>query len=100
MLPSLPPAGIPPVAASNTNGIGSVVEAIQDSDRTQVARAPIDPWRLQQTLFEPAQRARDESLFALANGSLGVRGGFEEDESPSDGTFLAAVYEKNPIHYH
>lgn len=77
-----------------------MVEAIRDNGRTQGAQAPIDPWRLQQTSFEPSQRARDESLFALANGSLGVRGGFEEDDSPSDGSFLAAVFEKNPIHYH
>ncbi|MGH8025285.1 MAG: beta-phosphoglucomutase, partial [Pseudoxanthomonas sp.] len=73
---------------------------MQDSGRKQGAQAPIDPWCLRQTAFETSQRARDESLFALANGSLGVRGGFEEDDSPSDGSFLASVFEKNPIHYH
>ena len=77
-----------------------MADAIQDLGRTQGAQAPLDPWRLRQTTCEPSQRARDESLFALANGSLGVRGGFEEDDSPSDGSFLAAVFEKNPIHYH
>jgi alpha,alpha-trehalose phosphorylase len=77
-----------------------VADAIQDTARTRGAQAPLDPWRLRQTACEPSQRARDESLFALANGSLGVRGGFEEDDSPSDGSFLAAVFEKNPIHYH
>ncbi|HEX7802411.1 MAG TPA: beta-phosphoglucomutase [Pseudoxanthomonas sp.] len=77
-----------------------MADAIQDTGRTQGAQAALDPWRLRQTSSEPSQRARDESLFALANGSLGVRGGFEEDDSPSDGSFLAAVFEKNPIHYH
>lgn len=77
-----------------------MADAIQDAGRTQGAQAPLDPWRLRQTACRPAQRARDESLFALANGSLGVRGGFEEDDSSSDGSFLAAVFEKNPIHYH
>lgn len=77
-----------------------MADAIQDTGRTQGAQAPLDPWCLRQTACEPSQRARDESLFALANGSLGVRGGFEEDDSPSDGSFLAAVFEKNPIHYH
>ncbi|MET0718261.1 MAG: beta-phosphoglucomutase [Pseudoxanthomonas sp.] len=77
-----------------------MAEAIQDADRSKGVETPVDPWRLHQTSFEPSQRARDESLFALANGSLGVRGGFEEDDSPSDGSFLAAVFEKNPIHYH
>lgn len=67
---------------------------------TQRAQATVDPWRLRHTTFELSQRAHDESLFTLANGSLGVRGGFEEDDSPSDGTFLAAVFEKTPIHYY
>lgn len=59
-----------------------------------------DPWRLRQTAFDPRRRARDETLFALANGGLGVRGGFEEQESASDGSFLAAAFEQNAIHYH
>ncbi|MDE2280860.1 MAG: beta-phosphoglucomutase, partial [Xanthomonadaceae bacterium] len=44
--------------------------------------------------------AQDESLYALANGSLGVRGGLEEDDSPSQGCFLAGVWERSPIAYH
>ncbi len=59
-----------------------------------------DPWRLVQTRFERERAARDETLFALANGALGVRGGFEEADSPTDGSFLAAAFEQNPIHYH
>lgn len=77
-----------------------MAQAIQEPGLTQGAQAAVDPWCLRQTAFETAHRARDESLFALANGSLGVRGGFEEDESASDGSFLAAVFEKNAIHYH
>lgn len=59
-----------------------------------------DPWRLTQRGFEAARAARDETLFALANGTLGVRGGLEEGDSASDGTFLSSVFEQNPIHYH
>lgn len=59
-----------------------------------------DAWRLRQDRFDPAQRRRDETLYALANGSLGVRGGFEEADGGSDGSFLGSVYEKHPIHYH
>ncbi len=59
-----------------------------------------DPWCLRQTAFDPRRRARDETLFALANGGLGVRGGFEEQDSSSDGSFLAAAFEQNTIHYH
>lgn len=62
--------------------------------------ADVDPWRLRQTSRELARARRDETLFALANGSLGVRGGLEEADGGSDGSFLAAVYEQHPIHYH
>ncbi|QWP75144.1 beta-phosphoglucomutase [Lysobacter sp. K5869] len=62
--------------------------------------ADLDPWRLRRTGREPARARRDETLFALANGSLGVRGGLEEADGGSDGSFLAAVYEQHPIHYH
>ena len=44
--------------------------------------------------------AQAETLFALANGVLGVRGGREEQASRTDGALLAAVYERLPIHYH
>src|ERR1700683_2131514 len=44
--------------------------------------------------------AQAETLFALANGLLGVRGGREEQPSATDGAFLAGVYERVPIHYH
>lgn len=59
-----------------------------------------DPWVLRSTRFDADGAALDQTLFALANGSLGVRGGFEESPSPSDGTFLANVYAQTPIHYH
>jgi beta-phosphoglucomutase len=60
----------------------------------------IDPWRMVRRATDPAGFAQEESLFALANGSLGVRGGMEEDPSPSQGSFLAGVWESSPIHYH
>lgn len=40
-----------------------------------------------------------QTLFCLANGVLGVRGGCEE-AGGSGGCFLAEVYERMPIHYH
>lgn len=57
-------------------------------------------WRIGQRAFDPSRAARDETLYALANGGLGVRGGFEEQDSPTDGSFLAAAFERNAIHYH
>ncbi|HWU75598.1 MAG TPA: beta-phosphoglucomutase [Rhodanobacter sp.] len=57
-------------------------------------------WRLIQSTWQPEHAARNETLFALANGSLGVRGGFEESASPTQASFLAGVWERAPIHYH
>ena len=59
-----------------------------------------DPWRLTHRGIDIARAAREETLFALANGTLGVRGALEEGDSASDGTFLSSVFEQNPIHYH
>ncbi|MDO1527729.1 beta-phosphoglucomutase [Fulvimonas sp. R45] len=59
-----------------------------------------DPWRLVRTDHDPTRAAHHESLFALANGTLGVRGGLEEAPSPSQGSFLTGVWERTPIEYH
>ena len=50
--------------------------------------------------FALATRAHRETLFALSNGTLGVRGGIEEGASRTQGSYMAAVYEQHPIHYH
>lgn len=59
-----------------------------------------DGWQLRQTALRPGHREADGTLFALANGSLGVRGGLEEADAEGHGCFLAQVYERHPIHYH
>ncbi|MGB8842059.1 MAG: glycosyl hydrolase family 65 protein [Aliidongia sp.] len=59
-----------------------------------------DPWVMVQEGFDPDLEAKHETLFALADGALGVRGGLEEWTSPSDGMFLAEVFERTQIHYH
>lgn len=60
----------------------------------------VDPWRLVRTDRDPARDAHYESLFALANGNLGVRGGLEEAPSPSQASFLTGAWERTPIEYH
>ncbi|WAC62164.1 beta-phosphoglucomutase [Pseudoxanthomonas sp. SL93] len=67
---------------------------------SQGTTSAVDPWRYTQRSLDGHRAARDETLFALANGTLGVRGGLEEGSSASDGSFLASVFEQNPIHYH
>lgn len=64
------------------------------------AATAIDPWRLQVDGLDPARAALEDTLFALANGSLGIRGDAEESVDGAGGTFLAAAYAQSPIHYH
>jgi alpha,alpha-trehalose phosphorylase len=63
-------------------------------------QAVADPWLLVRHGTDPAGFAQDESLFALANGTLGVRGNLEEADSPSQATLLSGVWERTPIEYH
>ena len=42
----------------------------------------------------------EETLFALADGVLGVRASLEEQRSFTSGTYIAGVFEQTPIHYH
>ncbi|HEY0232972.1 MAG TPA: beta-phosphoglucomutase, partial [Dokdonella sp.] len=62
--------------------------------------AEADPWRLVQTRFDPARAAHDAAIHCLANGTLGVRSSFEEQVGPSDGSYLAEVWERSSIQYH
>jgi alpha,alpha-trehalose phosphorylase len=61
---------------------------------------PPEPWRLREVGFDADCLGRTESLFALANGHLGVRGLLDEGE-PCDlpGTYLSGCYESYPLTY-
>jgi len=61
---------------------------------------PPEPWRLREVGFDPDCVGRTESLFALSNGHLGVRGLLDEGE-PCDlpGTYLNGCYETYPLAY-
>jgi alpha,alpha-trehalose phosphorylase len=78
----------------------AIAGANVNASRSDSSSAPVDPWCLTQSIWRPDVAARDETLFALANGALGVRGGFEESASPTQGTFVAGVWERAPIHHH
>ncbi|MEO6799859.1 MAG: beta-phosphoglucomutase [Rhodanobacter sp.] len=84
-------------------GLAPRVEVATAEQNARAFDTPVssnDCWRLSQSQWRPDQAACDETLFALANGSLGVRGGFEESASPTQGSYLAGVWERAPIHYH
>ncbi len=61
---------------------------------------PVDPWRLIEARFDPERVPVGETLFALANGYLGMRGSFEEGAPAHEpGTFVNGFYETWPINY-
>ncbi len=61
-----------------------------------------DDWTVEERDHDPARAAWAESVFALGNGFLGVRGGFEEAVGTPGGgaVYLNGVYETVPIAYH
>jgi len=65
---------------------------------------PIDAWKIRETQLQPLHNKRSETLFALANGFIGMRGAFEEaytgaENTSVDGTYLNGFYETEPIKY-
>lgn len=54
----------------------------------------IDPWALREAPVDLRSMAKTESLFALSNGHIGIRGTLDEDEPHAlPGTYLNGVYE-------
>jgi trehalose/maltose hydrolase-like predicted phosphorylase len=61
---------------------------------------PIDPWRLRETGLPLETLAQSESLFALSNGHIGLRGNLDEGEPYGiPGTYLNSFYEHRPLPY-
>ena len=61
---------------------------------------PVDPWRIRELTFDPAYAPRNETIFSLANGHLGLRGNLEEDAgNVAHGTYVNGFYEEAPIAY-
>jgi len=61
---------------------------------------PIDEWKITEKRFHPEFLGQMETLFALSNGYLGMRGTFEEGTPSIDlGNFVNGFYESWPIIY-
>ena len=61
---------------------------------------PVDPWQVRETRLEPDLLAQSESLFALGNGHIGLRGNLDEGEPHGiPGTYLNGFYELRPLPY-
>lgn len=57
-------------------------------------------WQVRESALDPGAHGALESVFALSNGYVGIRGTLDEAQpSASRGTFLAGVYEYHPLSY-
>jgi alpha,alpha-trehalose phosphorylase len=63
-------------------------------------RFPVDPWQIREVGLDMSVLAQSESLFALSNGHIGVRGNLDEgDPNGLPGTYLNSFYEVRPLPY-
>ena len=61
---------------------------------------PVEPWAVRETELDLERLAQTESVFALANGHLGLRANLDEGEPFGlPGTYLAGFYETRPLPY-
>jgi trehalose/maltose hydrolase-like predicted phosphorylase len=61
---------------------------------------PVEPWSVSETSLDLDLLAQSESLFALSNGHIGLRGNLDEGEPFGiPGTYLNSFYEQRPLPY-
>ncbi len=65
---------------------------------------PYEPWTITESSFDTETNQRDETVFAVGNGYIGMRGNFEEGyDGPKGtslhGTYLNGFYDSSPIAY-
>jgi alpha,alpha-trehalose phosphorylase len=61
---------------------------------------PVEPWHVRETRLDLEVLAQAESVFALGNGHIGMRGNLDEGEPHGlPGTYLNSFYELRPLPY-
>ena len=61
---------------------------------------PVEPWQIRETKLNLNLLAQSESIFALSNGHIGLRGNLDEGEPHGlPGTYLNSFYEIRPLPY-
>lgn len=71
-----------------------------NADPLNRTRFPVEPWRFVECEYSDADLGTTETLFAIGNGFLGMRGNPEEGRpSYAHGTFINAFHETWPIHH-
>jgi len=65
-----------------------------------ISRFPVEPWHVREFGLDLDVLAQSESLFALSNGHIGIRGNLDEGEPYGlPGTYLNSFYETRPLPY-
>ncbi|MEV5766919.1 glycoside hydrolase family 65 protein [Micromonospora sp. NPDC052213] len=61
---------------------------------------PVEPWHIREIRLDMDVLAQSESVFALSNGHVGLRGNLDEGEPHGlPGTYLNSFYELRPLPY-
>jgi alpha,alpha-trehalose phosphorylase len=61
---------------------------------------PVEPWCIRESRLDLDLLAQSESVFALSNGHIGLRGNLDEGEPHGiPGTYLNSFYEERPLPY-
>ncbi|MEU8233407.1 glycosyl hydrolase family 65 protein [Actinoplanes sp. NPDC048967] len=64
------------------------------------ARFPVEAWQVREAVLELDRLGQTESVLALANGHIGLRGNLDEGEPHViAGTYLNSYYEQRPLPY-
>src|SRR5262249_57385752 len=67
---------------------------------TAYPTSPAEAWSVRETELHLDHLPQSESVFALSNGHIGMRGNLDEGEPYSlPGTYLNSVYELRPMPY-
>ena len=93
--------------ALREHGADVVVEDVADLLKQDGASPVIkqsaygtEPWRLVENRLDLDLLAQSESIFALSNGHIGLRGNLDEGEPHGlPGTYLNSFYEVRPLPY-
>ena len=68
--------------------------------RVRQAAFEVEPWAVRERSLDVELLARGESVFALSNGHVGLRGNLDEGEPHRlPGTYLNSVFEYRPLTY-
>lgn len=92
-----------PEALETIRGFDEVdVEALLETGHKQ--KPPAEPWTIAETEVNPKRAGYWESIFALTNGYMGVRGTYDEDDPivrphADPGMFINTVYDIEPYHH-